>query len=387
MNLDSVFIVDSTLREGEQFIGASYTSTDRLEIARALDSFGVDYIEFSSPMVSPQTAADLKTIANWGLKAKVVTHIRCVKKDVDMALDTGVRGLNMFIGVSDMIRKYSLNKSLDEVLGLAIEVIEYAKSQAPDIELRISTEDSFRTPPGDLLKIYIAFDKLNLVNRLGVADTLGGATPFEVYTLIKSLRSVTDLDIEFHGHNDTGCAIANSYNAVMAGATHIDTTVLGIGERNGITPLAGWIARLYVGHDDYIKKRYNLKELEALCRLVAGKTGFSIGHNHYIIGESAFTHKAGIHTNAIIKNSKTYEILDPDDFGMKRHIYLAHTMIGHNTLLRRSRELGLNLDKETVAEVAKRIKTLADSHKISPEIIDELLFKNAGEKEEGKKIE
>ena len=165
--------------------------------------------------------------------------------------------------------------------------------------LRFSTEDSFRSREADLLRVYLAVADLGLVNRLGVADTVGIAMPDQVYALVHQLIRLTGLDVEFHGHNDSGCAIANASAALEAGATHVDTTILGIGERNGITPLGGLIARLYTINRDYVTK-YNLRLLAQLDQLIADICGLTIPFNNYITGSSAFIHKAGIHAKAVL---------------------------------------------------------------------------------------
>src|SRR5947207_2954978 len=146
------------------------------------------------------------------------------------------------------------------------------------------------------------------VNRVGVADTVGIASPRQCYALAVELRHHVRCDIEFHGHNDTGCAIANSYAILEGGATHIDTSILGIGERNGITPLGGFIARLYSYHKDLVKK-YKLEMLYDLEKMVAEIVGIDIPFNNYITGETSFTHKAGMHTKAVMLNPGAYEII------------------------------------------------------------------------------
>src|SRR5207245_7635780 len=143
-----------------------------------------------------------------------------------------------------------------------------------------------------------AVDKMG-VNRVGVADTVGIATPRQCYALAVELRHHVSCDIEFHGHNDAGCAIANSYSILECGATHIDTTVLGIGERNGITPLGGLIARLYMLDRERIIRKYRLDRLYDIDHMVAEMVGISVPFNNYITGPTAFTHKAGIHTKAV----------------------------------------------------------------------------------------
>ena len=232
MSLEHYSIIESTLREGEQFINAQFTTEQKVQIAQALDRFGVEYLELTSPVASPGSERDLRTVAGLGLKSRLLTHIRCKKEDAAVALDCGIDGIDVVIGTSSKLRQFSHGKSIDQIVDLAADVLTWIRSQAPNIELRFSTEDSFRSEEAELLRVYLAVDRLNVVNRLGVADTVGIASPSQVTRLVGTLRRVTNCDIEFHAHNDAGCAIANAYAALEAGATHIDTTVLGIGERD-----------------------------------------------------------------------------------------------------------------------------------------------------------
>ena len=182
------------------------------------------------------------------------------------------------------------------------------------MEVRFSSEDSFRSDLVDLLNLYKTVDKLG-VNRVGIADTVGCADPRQVYELVRTLRGVVSCDIETHFHNDTGCAIANAYAALEAGATHVDTSVLGIGERNGITPLGGFVARMYTADREGVKAKYNLSKLREIENLIADAVQIQVPFNNYVTGYCAFTHKAGIHAKAILNNPNTYEILNPHDFG------------------------------------------------------------------------
>lgn len=382
MPLDKFNIIESTLREGEQFVGANFTTDQKLRIADALDDFGVEYLELTSPLASPKSREDCALIARRGLRAKILTHIRCHKEDAAIALDTGVQGLDVVIGTSSVLRQFSHGKSIDEIIETAAEVLTWIRAQAPQIELRFSTEDSFRSEERDLFRVYLEVDKLNVVNRLGLADTVGIATPMRVYQLVSSLRRLTTADIEFHGHNDTGCAIANSYAALEAGATHIDTSVLGIGERNGITPLGGFIARMYAYNKTAIRKKYRLKKLRKLDQMVAEMVGVSIPFNNYITGVTAFTHKAGIHSKAILNKPETYEILDPQDFGLTRYISIAHRLTGWNAIKDRAEQLGLALTDEQIKRVTREIKALADIKPIDLNDVDELLHRWAETTEE-----
>ncbi|MCC7163551.1 MAG: homocitrate synthase [Anaerolineae bacterium] len=375
MSLEKFNIIESTLREGEQFVGANFTSDQKLKIADALDELGVEYLELTSPLASPASRDDCERIAKRGLKAKILTHIRCHKDDAAIALDTGVGGLDVVIGTSSMLRQFSHGKSIDEIIDLAGETLAWIRAQAPDIELRFSTEDSFRSEEKDLMRVYLAVDKLGVVNRLGIADTVGVASPRRVHELISSLRRLTHADIEFHGHNDTGCAIANSFSALEAGATHIDTSVLGIGERNGITPLGGFVARMYAHNKAATKKKYKLKKLRKVDQLVAEIVGVAIPFNNYITGVTAFTHKAGIHSKAILNKPETYEILDPQDFGLTRYISIAHKLTGWNAIKDRAEQLGLPLTDAQIKLVTQEVKALADIKPLDLNDVDELLYR------------
>jgi homocitrate synthase len=374
-NIKNFAIIESTLREGEQFVGAEFTTADKVEIAQALDEFGVEFLELTSPLASPQSKSDCETITNLGLKAKILTHIRCHKTDAEIALQTGVDGLDIVIGTSSYLRKFSHGKSINEIIDLAAEVLTYVREQAPNIILRFSTEDSFRSSVADLLRVYLAIDELGVVNRFGVADTVGIASPNRVFNFVSTLRKLTTADIEFHGHNDTGCAIANAYTALKAGATHIDTTVLGIGERNGITSLEGLIARMYVRHRDLVMSKYNLAKLRDLNEIIAKKVGIAIPFNHYITGVTAFTHKAGIHAKAVLNNPETYEALNPADFGMTRYISIAHKLTGWNAIKDRAQQLGLSLSDAQLKDITQHIKEISDHKRLTLDDVDLLLYR------------
>jgi homocitrate synthase len=376
MPFDRYSIIESTLREGEQFSTASFDTAQKLEIAGLLDDFGVEMIEMTSPSASPQSEADIRMIVQAGLKARILTHIRCNKDDAIRALDTGVHGLDIVIGTSPQLMQHSHGKSIAQIIDLALDVVSFVREQAPDIILRFSTEDTFRSRESDLLRVYLSVADSGMVNRLGVADTVGVATPTQVYLMVSQLVRLTGLDIEFHGHNDSGCAIANACAALEGGATHIDTTVLGIGERNGITPLGGLLARLYTLHRSYVSK-YNLTLLPQIDRLIADMCQIEIPFSNYITGASAFIHKAGIHAKAVLANPETYEILKPEDFGLNREIVIGHRLTGWNAIRERSLVLGLELNENVLRAVTQTVKQRADVKSLTLNEVDALLMEAA----------
>jgi len=277
---------------------------------------------------------------------------------------------DIVIGTSSYLREHSHGKDMTYIKNTAIEVIEFVKSKG--IEVRFSSEDSFRSDLVDLLSLYSAVDQVG-VNRVGIADTVGCATPRQVYELVRVLRGVVKCDIECHFHNDTGCAIANAYCALEAGATHVDTSVLGIGERNGITPLGGLMARMIVADPDYVKSKYKLEKLKEIEDLVAEAVQVNIPFNNYITGFCAFTHKAGIHAKAILNNPSTYEIINPADFGMTRYVHFASRLTGWNAIKSRAQQLNIHMTDAQYKECTAKIKALADIRPIAVDDADSII--------------
>jgi homocitrate synthase len=243
---------------------------------------------------------------------------------------------------------------------------------AAGLEVRFSAEDAFRSDVHDLLAVYRAAEKLG-VHRVGVADTVGIATPRQVYALFREVRSAVKCDLGFHGHNDTGCAIANAYEAISAGATHVDVSVLGIGERNGITPLGGIVARMFALEPQAVAERYRLGQLRELERLVARVTGVEIPFNNFVTGETAYSHKAGMHLKAMMTNPGAYEIIPPEAFGLSRRLIVGSRLTGRHAIAYRAREMGITFGESELKAITRRIKELADAGELSEEQIDAVL--------------
>ncbi|WP_084542982.1 homocitrate synthase [Deinococcus murrayi] len=359
-------LVDTTLREGEQFAAAHFSSEDKRRLALALDAFGVDYLEHTSPVASPGSERDLRMLTGLGLRARVVTHVRCQEDDVRRALGCGVDGVNLLFGTSALLRAASHGRGIDELLAEAQAAIRLARGAG--VEVRFSCEDAFRTETADLLRIYTAVDAWG-VDRVGVADTVGVATPQEVERLVSTVRAAVRCDIEFHGHNDGGCAVANAAAAFGAGATHLNVTVLGLGERNGIAPLSGLVARLYLT-DPALVARYDLAALPALDRMVADMVGVPVPFNACITGETAFTHKAGLHTNAVLREPRSYEALDPAVFGRERQVLAGSRLTGRHAVAHRAARLGVPLSPEQVRRLTAEVKAAADAGALTDDELD-----------------
>ncbi|KAF5627896.1 homocitrate synthase mitochondrial [Fusarium tjaetaba] len=375
-------IIESTLREGEQFANAFFTREHKVKIATMLSEFGCQYIELTSPVSSQASYDDCKYICSLGLKAKILTHVRCNMEDAKRAVECGVDGVDLVIGTSSFLREYSHGKSMAMIKQTHVPFPDtsgwHCYTPVPNnrnskgVEVRFSSEDSFRSDLVDILALYQAVDKAG-VNRVGIADTVGGATPRMVYDLVRTLRGVVGCDIECHFHDDTGCSVANAVTALEGGATHVDTSVLGIGERNGITPLGALMARMVVSAPEYTKATFDLPRLKDIEEYVASVVEINIPFNNPVTGFCAFTHKAGIHAKAILANPSTYEIIDPALFGLTRYVNITSRITGWNAVKGRITQLGLDgpggfeTDAQ-IKEVTAKIKQLAD---IRPLAIDD----------------
>ena len=363
-------LIDSTLREGEQFACANFSLDDKIEIAKALDAFGVEYIELTTPVASPASRRACEVIAGLGLKAKVLTHTRAKLEDARIAADCGVYGVDILFGTSSELRRFSHGRSVEAIIAESLEVIRFVQAQGCNV--RFSSEDSFRSDKRDLLAVYAAADAAG-ADRVGIADTVGVASPSQVRELVADIRAVVHCDIEFHGHNDTGCAIANAYEAVRAGATHIDTSILGIGERNGITPLGGFLARMYTQNPQRLQQKYQLDMLPELDAMIARMTGVALPFNNYLTGAYAYNHKAGMHLKAIYLNPGSYEIIPPEVFGVTRRMQIGSRLTGRHAVAQRARELGLVLSETCLRQVTDDLKARADQGDLPLETIDALL--------------
>ena len=376
--IQNVKIVDSTLREGEQSIHCNFNTQEKMNIAIKLMNFGVDYIEMASPMVSDQSKLDLKEVVKIsnGHYTKILTHIRAHPSDVKSAIECNVHGINMYMATSQVLAQYSHNKGIREIIAIITDIITNVKQDHPNMELRFSCEDSFRSNIDDILIIYKAAIRAG-VNRIGIADTVGIADSFIVQQLFQYLTSQINTDMEFHCHNDTGSANENAFTALRYGATHIDTTVLGIGERNGITQLGAFLSKLCCNDAalNIVKNKYKFDKLPELERYVASVCNIDIPFNNPITG-SAFTHKAGVHSNAAIKNPNSYEVLNPKLFGLDRHICVASKLTGKNAIAKRAKDLGIYISDPKLITITNTIKNIFDHSEPSMTVVDRILYSN-----------
>ncbi len=360
-------VIDTTLREGEQFHRAFLTRAQRLWLAQKLDAFGIDAIELPSPAVSPGALDEIRQVAGLGLRAEVLVHCRCNPQDYRPAMEAGAGGVNLFLGTSPALRLNSHGRDGRELLRLVAECVREIRSAG--LKVRFSAEDAFRSEPEVLFRAFDAAVEAG-AHRLGLPDTVGVATPRQVFEVVAAVAErYPGVELEFHGHNDTGCAVANAYAAFEAGASCIDVTLMGIGERTGITPLSGFIARLYTVRPELLAP-YDLKLLPELERQLASWLGIQVPFNLPITSPTAFVHRAGVHAKAVSRSPSSYEVLRPEDFGLQRTVDIAHRLTGRAALARRAAELGLCLAPKDLEGLTLWVKATAENRPMSLEEID-----------------
>jgi isopropylmalate/homocitrate/citramalate synthase len=353
-NQKRIRILDSTLREGEQHPGVSFTIKQRIQIAWMLDSFGVDQIEIS-PVVSPDHAEATKTIIKQGLRADIVAHTRAIKSDVDIAIDCGATWVATYMGISDIHLSAKLKISREEAKIRALEVADYIKSHG--LKSRFTMEDASRTEPAFLIEMCKEMNKRG-IERVSIPDTVGIMRPRGMYNLVKMVHNSIDTSktaLDVHCHNDVGLALANALSGCEAGADQIHTTIDGFGERTGIPSLsetAVALTLIYKSNNDL-----RLHMLKDLSRTIAEYVGLQIPESKPIVGDSAYKHKAGTHLAAILKNPAAYEIIEPKLVGNRRKIVFGE-LAGKNGAAYLLALLGLETGKHEAEALARGLKEL-----------------------------
>ncbi|ABK15305.1 homocitrate synthase family protein [Methanothrix thermoacetophila] len=346
-------ICDVTLRDGEQMPGVVFKPEEKLEIARRLDEIGVEIIEAGFPVVSKSEKNAVRDICNLGLNAKISALSRSRQSDVDVAIDCGVDMVSVFIATSDLHLKYKLHMTCAEAIRCALETVEYAKEHG--LIVRFSAEDATRTDFNTLKKLYKKAEEYH-ADYVSVADTVGIMNPRTMYYMISEIKKIVNIPICVHCHDDLGLALANTLAGAEAGAKQLHTTVNGIGERSGNTPLEELLVnlRLHYGID-----RYDLSKLKSISSLVERYSGVPVAKNKAVVGDNAFAHESGIHVAAVLEEPRTYELYSPEMVGAERRIIIGkHT--GAKALKYITKKMGYDLEKKDLCLLAEKVKTASE---------------------------
>ena len=352
-----VEILDTTLREGEQTPYVNFTLSEKIEIARLLDHIGVEMIEAGDPSVSPSIATAVEKIAGLGLKAEIVAHSMAFKKGIDKAKACGADRVAIFYATSKIHLDTKLHKSQDEAIAIICDHIAYARSLG--LKVRYTPEDATRTEFDFLVKVCNAAIQSG-ADRISFADTLGIMQPHTMFERVSALRAkLLPCKIDLHCHDDYGLALANAMAGIRAGADCIHTTINGLGERTGIPDLAETIIAF---HNLEAVEQYNIQLLMQASNYLEKVSGFFLAPNKPITGQNAFTHKSGVHTNGVLKDSRTYEPFDPSLLGRERKIVIDK-YTGKSAVASRLDEYGIEVSAPELEVIVSRIKNLGDNRK------------------------
>jgi len=354
---ERVYIFDTTLRDGEQTPGVTFTIDEKISIARQLDKLGVDTIEAGFPITSQGEAEAVKRIMEEGLNARICALARPTKVDIDKALGCGVDYIHVFIATSDIHLEHKLKLSREEVKRQSVEGVEYAKGHGVTVEF--SPEDATRTEIGFLKDVCVAVSEAG-ADMINIPDTVGVMMPRLTFEFIKDIKSVTSIPLSIHCHNDFGQATANSLAAVEAGAEQVHVCVNGLGERAGNASLEEVVMGLTAQYA--IKTGIKTVHIAETSDMVQRMTGIYLPPMTPIVGDNAFAHEAGIHVHGILGHPGTYEPLTPEVVGRKRR-FVAGKHTGRHAVDAMLEEMGLQPDRDQLKIISAEVKKLGDTGK------------------------
>ncbi len=383
--MNRIFIFDTTLRDGEQSPGCQLNTVEKIEIAKALDELGVDIIEAGFPISSP---GDLKSIQEITkvVKRPVITALsRAIKGDIDAAVESlkfaKRKRIHTFISSSDIHIIHQFKSTREKIMEQGIEAVKYAKRFAEDVEF--SAMDAGRTENEFLAKFIEAAIKAG-ATTVNIPDTTGYCMPWEfgdkIKYLFENVKGIEKVIVSVHCHNDLGLSTANTISSVQNGARQIEVTVNGVGERAGNTSLEEAVMILKTREDLNARSNIDTTKIYPTSRLVSRLMKMPVQANKAIVGRNAFAHSSGIHQNGILKNKFTYEIMNPEDVGIKVSSLSLTARSGRAALNYHLERLGYKVTHEELNDIYQRFLVVADKKK---DVSDEDLRVLMGEKPNG----
>jgi len=355
-----IVLDDTTLRDGEQSAGVAFTLEEKVAIARDLDRAGVPELEVGIPGMGPDERESIRAIASCRLEAKLLVWCRMRQDDLEASIGLGACMVDLSIPVSDLQIRHKLRRDRAAVLKTIRDVVPRALGAG--MEVCVGGEDSSRADLDFLLRVIEVAEKSG-ARRFRFADTVGILDPFKTRRVISRLRKSTSLELEMHAHDDLGMATANSLAAVRAGATHVNTTVNGLGERAGNAPLEEVAVSLKLLYG--VETGVDLLRLPAVSHRVAQASGRQVCWQKSLVGEGVFTHEAGIHVDGLLKNRINYQGVDPSLLGREHRLVLGKHS-GSHAVTRALSALGLDAGPDEVAEILRQIRLFAACSKRPP---------------------
>ncbi len=355
--MEYIRIFDTTLRDGEQTPGVSFTPDEKMEVAIQLDKLGVDVIEAGFPSATQGEQKALKDLMGAGLKAEVCALTRALRSDIDIAMPYNVNSIHTFISTSKVQMKYALNMTPEQILKATVDSVQYIKDHGFICEF--SPMDATRSEFGFLKKVCKAAEEAG-ADRINIPDTVGIMAPHAMEKLIRDLKAVLKTPLSVHCHNDFGLAVANSLAGVLGGAFQVHVAVNGLGERAGNASLEEVVMGL---HRIYKKKTgVNTRLLYGTSKLVSRLTGVVVQPNKAVVGDNAFAHESGIHTRGVTVKPLTFEPFRPEVVGRRRRL-LAGKLSGSHGVKAELEEAGIRPTEAQLKEIVDRVKELGDKGK------------------------
>ncbi|RJQ27623.1 MAG: homocitrate synthase [Peptococcaceae bacterium] len=352
-----IYIVDTTLRDGEQTAGVVFANREKVRIAKFLDELGVDQIEAGVPVMGGDEKESIKSICQIGLRASVMGWNRPVIRDIENSLECGVDAVAISISTSDIHIKHKLQTTREWVLEQVVKATEFAKKEG--MYISVNAEDASRTEM-DFLIEFTKVARAAGADRLRYCDTVGILDPFTIFKRIKQVREAVDIDVEMHTHNDFGMATANALAGVEAGANYVGVTVIGLGERAGNAALEEVVMSLK--HLYKIDLNFKTEMFREVAEYVSRASGRELPTWKAIVGSNMFAHESGIHADGALKNPKTYEAFHPEEVGLERQIVIGKHS-GTAALRAKFAEFGKLLTEHQAEELLPRIRSYTVSMK------------------------
>lgn len=351
MEKKKIYIIDTTLRDGEQTAGVVFANREKVRIARFLDELGVDQIEAGIPVMGGDETEAIRSICKAGLRASIMGWNRPVIKDIEASLAVGCDAVAISISTSDIHIKYKLRASREWVVENMVKAVEFAKKEG--VYISVNAEDASRSDLGFLCEFARAAKDAG-ADRLRYCDTVGILDPFTTQENIRTILRDTDIDIEMHTHNDFGMATANALAGVMAGANHVGVTVIGLGERAGNAALEEVVMSLK--HLHKIDLGVKTEMFREVAEYVSRAAHRELPAWKAIVGSNMFCHESGIHGDGVLKHPGNYEAFEPQEVGLQRQIVVGKHS-GSAALKAKFAEYGISLTDHQTEELLPKIRS------------------------------